>query len=126
MSPEGAEEIVPAVVVVVADADAGLPTGSCESRFRGDIGKGPVAVVLVKVGRRSLARRPLHIETVAVCEIDVQPAVIVVIEERNATAFCFDDGAFVIDSSPDIRSGEPSLRGDVGELHREVGAVVAA
>src|SRR6202030_14530 len=61
VSPEATEEIVPAVVVVVAHADAGLPARAAQSRFLRHIGKGPVAVVLVKVRGWSLPRRPVGI-----------------------------------------------------------------
>ena len=48
VAPEAAEQIVPAVVVVVAHADAGLPTGARQARFFGDVGKRAVAIVLVR------------------------------------------------------------------------------
>ena len=35
MSPEAAKEVIPSIVVVVAHADAGLPSESSESRFFG-------------------------------------------------------------------------------------------
>ena len=41
----GDEEIVAAVVVVVADADALSPAGVTEAGFGGDVGEGSVAIV---------------------------------------------------------------------------------
>ena len=47
VAPETAKQVVPSIVVVVADADAGLPAGAAQSRLLRDIGKRAVAVVLV-------------------------------------------------------------------------------
>ena len=58
VSPETAEEIVPSVIVVVADADARLPAGAREAGLCGDIGKCSVAIVLVQMGSGRLTGRP--------------------------------------------------------------------
>ncbi len=49
VAPETAEEIVPAVIVVIADAYPGLPACTRESRFVGDVGKGSIAIIFVEV-----------------------------------------------------------------------------
>ena len=59
VSPEAAEQIVPAIVVVVADADAGLPAGARQSGFFGDVGERAVAIVFVKMRSGSLAGGPI-------------------------------------------------------------------
>ena len=59
VAPEGAEQVVPAVVVVVAHADAGLPAAATNAGFLRDIGECAVAVVFVEMGRRLFARRPV-------------------------------------------------------------------
>ena len=56
LAPEAAEEIVEAVVVVIADADAGLPAGESKTGVLRDVGEGAVAVVLVKMVRWGLCR----------------------------------------------------------------------
>ncbi len=115
VSPEAAEEIVPAVVVVIADADAGLPAGAREAGFFGDVGESSVAIIFVEMRGRCLAGRPVRVETRAVGEINVEPAVVVVIEKGEAAAFGFDDVALVIDSAPDIGSVEAGFARDVDE-----------
>ena len=44
----GDEEVVEAVVIVVADGDRGCPPGPQQSGFLGDIGERAVAIVFVK------------------------------------------------------------------------------
>src|SRR6185437_4212297 len=89
--PESTEQIIPAVIVVVAHANAGLPSGSRDSRLLRDVCEGSIAIVLVKMCRGNLPRRPVCIQPVAVSQIDVQPSVVVVVEESNAAALGFDN-----------------------------------
>jgi len=49
MPPKCAEQIVPSIVVVIANANAGLPAGASQSRLICNIGKCAVAVVLVQM-----------------------------------------------------------------------------
>ena len=67
VAPEAAEQIVPAIVVVVAHADACLPSCSGESRLFRNIGKCSIAIILVQVRRRCLCRRPRSIEACSIC-----------------------------------------------------------
>ena len=117
VSPETAEEVVPTVVVVVADADAGLPAGSGEAGVFGDIGERAVAIVFEEMGCGRLAFWPGGIEAIAVGEVDVEPAVVVVVEKCDAAAFGLDDGGFVIDAAPDVWESESGLLADVNELY---------
>ena len=91
MSPEAAEEIVVPVVVVVTDADACLPAGASKSRFLRDVGEGAVAVVLVEMRSGRFSGLPMGVELSAVGEVDVEPAVVVVIEKGQAASLGFDD-----------------------------------
>src|ERR1700745_2554604 len=54
-TPEGAEQVIPSIVVVVAHANARLPTGSSEPGFLSHVGEGAVAIVFKKVRGRLLA-----------------------------------------------------------------------
>ena len=60
----------------------------------------------------------MGIELSSVGEIDVQPAVIVVIEEGQPAALGFNDVALVIGASPDVWNIEAGFAGDVYELNR--------
>src|SRR6266478_348515 len=46
-APVGDEQIVKAVVIVIADANSARPAGSKQPRLRGDVGECAVTVVLV-------------------------------------------------------------------------------
>ena len=118
VSPEAAEEIVPAVVVVVADADAGLPAGARQAGFFRDVGECAVAIVLVEMRSGCLAGRPVRVEASSVGEINIEPAVVVVIEEGQAAAFGFDDVALVIDRAPDVGSIQPGFVSHIHECDR--------
>jgi hypothetical protein len=81
MPPEAAEQVIPSIVVVVANAHACLPTGYPQSRFLCDISKGALAVVLVEMRSWRLARRPMCIEPISIREIDVEPSIVVIVEK---------------------------------------------
>src|SRR5438132_411050 len=49
VSPETAEEVIPAVIVVIAHANACLPSSARQSRPCSDVGESTVAVVLEQV-----------------------------------------------------------------------------
>ena len=118
MSPETAEQIVPAVVVKVADADACLPSRASNTRLLGDVGERAVAIVLVELRRGSGARRPVGVQARAVAQVNVQPAVIVVIEKSKAAALGFDDERLVFDATPHIGNSQSRLPSYVYEGDR--------
>ena len=117
VAPEAAEKIVPAVVVVIADANAGLPAGSREAGFRGDVGECSVAIIFVEMRCRLFARLPVRVEARAVGQINVEPAVVVVVEKSEAAAFGFDDVALVVDAAPNVDRVEAGFFCDIDELH---------
>ena len=52
LAPVGDEQILKSVVVIIADANSGSPTGADETRFCSYVGERAVAIVLVQpVGR---------------------------------------------------------------------------
>src|SRR5437667_396412 len=86
-----------------------------EGGFFGNVGKRSIAIVFVKMRSGSFAGRPVGIETRSVGEIDVEPAVMVIIEKSDAAALGFDDVFFMIDAAPDIGDGQASFAGCVDE-----------
>src|SRR5229473_3114309 len=84
-SEVGDEEIVEAVVIVVADADSLSPAGMKQAGFGSDVSESTVAVVLEKVRSGFLASGKTF-EAPAVDEENVQPAVVIVIVESGAAA----------------------------------------
>ena len=118
VSPEAAKQIVPSIIVVIAYADAGLPTGTRQSRFFGDVGKRAIAVVLVQMRGRRFSRRPMRIEPISIREVDVQPSVMVVVEKGQSASLGLDDGPFVVYAAPHVGAGQPGLLSHIHKLDR--------
>jgi hypothetical protein len=109
MAPEAAEQVVPSIVVVIAYANAGLPAGAPQARLLRHVGKGAVAVVLVQMRGRLLARRPMRIEAISIGQVDVQPSVIVVVEERpDSASLGLNDEPLAVDAAPHIGDVSPA------------------
>src|SRR5437867_3240911 len=100
MSPEATKQVVVAVVVIIANADAGLPAGARQSGFFADVGKCAVAVVLVEMRSGRFSRLPASVELGAIGQVDVEPSVIVVIKKGQAASLGLDDVALMIRSAP--------------------------
>src|SRR5258708_29062709 len=83
-------EVFVAIVVVVACCGAESPAAMVDSRFRRDVGERAVVIVAIELAGVTLAR--FHIfECGSVHQEDVHPAVIVVVEDRDAAAQRFHD-----------------------------------
>ena len=84
-----------------------------QTRFLGDVGKGAIAVILIEpVGR------PLHRPFVA-CprqQEDVEPAVVVIVEEGDTATHRLQDVIHAIWGTEDHRCAQASARGDIGEV----------
>ena len=86
-----------------------------EARLRGDVGERAVAIVVEQIARRTRVAR-LRIEAAAVHEEDVEPAVVVVVEERGTAAHFLEDELLVGRTAGDVDGARESRRGgDVGE-----------
>ena len=118
MSPEATEEIIPTVIVIVADTDTGLPSGAGEAGFRSDIGEGSVAVVLKKMRCRRSTRRPASIEARPIREIDIEPTVAIVIKEGESTPLGFNDVALAINTALYIGNIQSCLARYIHKCHR--------
>src|SRR5438445_13224067 len=62
------------------------------------------------------ARGPGGVEAGSVSEIDVQPAVLAVIEESQPAALGFNDVLFVVGAAPNAGNGQPGFASYVDEL----------
>src|SRR5271157_5023380 len=111
----GDVEIFPAVVVVVADTDALSPTARGQARFRGDIGERAVMIVAVEMVRRPLTgfRR---FQGCAVHDEDIEPAIIVVVEDGDARACGLNNVLLAVGPAEDFRYRQPGLLGDINEV----------
>ena len=84
------EEIVPAIVVVVADTAALTPAAVCKASFGCDVGEGTVPIVLEEMRDGFLALRK-SLDTGAVDEENVDPVVMIVVEESYSAACGFEE-----------------------------------
>src|ERR1039458_6509830 len=110
LTPVSDEDVVETIVIVIRDGDTVRPTHARETGLRGDIGEGAIPVVLVEPvsGPR---RRPF--QTRAAEHQDVQPAVVIVIEEGDAAAHRFDDVQVAVDAAVNHRFAQARVRGHV-------------
>ena len=86
----GNVKIFPAVVVVIADANALAPSGAEQAALPNDIGKGAIMIVVVEMAGRGFDGGKAF-EGGAVNDEDVRPAVIVVIKDGDARSGGFND-----------------------------------
>jgi hypothetical protein len=105
----GDEEIVVAIVVVVADSDAKSVHGDGEAGLLCDVSEGAVVVVAVERGRGDAAGMAWPPGTVD--EEDVLPAVVVVVDEGDAGTegfrkILFAESAVVVDEMDAGGSGD--------------------
>src|SRR5579859_7222433 len=119
----GDVEIFPAVVVIVADADSLAPAGVGQAGFVRDIGESTVVIVMVEMAGREIARGR-SIESGAVHDEDVRPAVVVVIEDGDAGSSGFNDVFFGVHAAKDFRGREACFFGDIGEMSDGFGNVL--
>jgi len=76
-------------------------------------------IVVIKMARWPLPGRQAF-QFCAVHDEDVGPAVVVIIENRDAGAGCFDDVFFGVLSAKNNRCGEPSFLRDVTEMNNRL------
>ncbi len=113
LPPIGHEHIVEAVVIEVTYTHGRRPTRADEPRLFGDVGECAVAIVLVQpVGatvRGTFQPR-------AAQKKNIQPSVIVVIDEGGAAAYGLDDVLFAVDAAVDHRLFQPGAFRDVHKV----------
>src|ERR1700722_12473537 len=80
-------EIGPAIIVIIADCNAESPAVVRDASLLSNVRKSAVMIVVKERGvrRQSLAR--YGVISGAVHHVDVEPAVVIVIEQRNAGAY---------------------------------------
>src|SRR5207244_377224 len=108
-------QILPAVIVVVAHADSLSPARSRQTRFERYVAESAVMIIAIKlIGRRLSSGEPF--QSGAIHDEDVGPAVVVIIENRNAGAGCLDDVLLAIKPAKHVGHGEAGFFGDISEV----------
>ena len=112
------EQIVPAVVVVVAHAAGLAPAGAREAGLQCDIGECAVAIVLEEMANWLVAFGKAF-EPPAVDEENVDPVVLVVVEKGCAAARGFKQIFVAVLAAEDGLDVEAGFFGHVDKLHAE-------
>ena len=113
----GDVEIGPAVVVVVPDDGAETPTFVGHSRRGRGVGEGAVAVVAIEGRLRMFLLASNRLEAGTVDQVDVDPAVPVVVEEGHASGRDLHQETFHLRSGAVSEAAQTASRRDVGEDH---------
>src|SRR5580658_5153964 len=111
-----AKQIFEAVVVVIADADCGRPAGAVEPGLLCNVSEGAITIVMVETirGPGRCAAQPSSRE-----EKNVEPAIIVVIDEGAPAPGGFQDVVVVIGRAVNHWRDEARFARDVGEARIE-------
>ena len=106
-------DIGPAIVIVIADHNAKAPSLVGHSGFVSYVGESSVVIVVEQHGpRRGLCalqrgkRRPVQ-------QINVEPSIIVIVEESHSRARRLQDGAFVESTGTMVKFIQASVTGDI-------------
>jgi len=118
VTPVAAEKVVPAVIVIVADAYTCAPTGPSQAGLFRHITIRPVPVVFEKMLNRTFSRLVGFFQPNSVCQINVQPAIVVVIEEGQSASLSLDDVFLAVYPSPDILDAQPGFFSHIDECDR--------
>src|SRR4029077_18972021 len=113
LADSGNENVVEAVVVVVADGDSESEERNAEAGLARHVGEGAVMIVVVEL-QRGRAVFGMAGPVLAVDEQDVGKPVVVVIDERAAGAHGFRE-PFLSEGSVVVREVDAGLGGDVAE-----------
>src|SRR5882724_11678972 len=111
-------EVRPAIVVVVADRNSESPTLIGDSCLGCNICEGSVVII---VEEHSLWRGLLTLQSRnrgAVEQVDVEPAVIVIVEQRYTRAWSLDDALLFGSTGATVKFVETGCLRDIGEHHR--------
>ena len=118
LSPEGHEQVLVAVVVVVTRTGRLAPPAQRHPCFVRDIFEGTVATVAVEMARRLLAFRKA-LERGTIDDEQVQPAVVVVVEGGGAGAGSFEEIAVGLSTAVRGHRSETRARRNLGECEIE-------
>ena len=122
VTPVSDKKIGKSIVVEIAHTAALPPTGFCKAGLQGDVRECSVAIVLVQAANRRIGGCPVRLEPCAVDEKDVEPSVIIEVEERYSASRSFQQKAISSFAAENRPGTKPGLFGDVSELNAPSGS----
>ena len=108
-------EILPAIIVIVASANALSPTRRAQAGFHRDVGESAIMIVAIEVIRRPLTRRK-SFQRRAVDDENVRPAIVVVVEDGNPGSGRLNDVFLRVLAAEDNGRSQAGFLGDVDEI----------
>ena len=102
MPPKAAKEVVPAIVVIVPDTYPCSPARSGQPGARGNIAKCTVPIVLVEVRCRGILGSIGFSKTNSIGQVNIEPTIVVVIKEGEATSLPLDDVLLTLNTTPNV------------------------
>ena len=105
------EDVVEAIVVVVADGNGGRPTRALQTRLGRDVGEGTVTIVFVEAIGRT---RRCSFQARAAEHKQIYPAIIVIVDERHSASDHLNDVTLAIHAPINDGLRETCLFGNVG------------
>src|SRR6185437_14482269 len=109
----GDVNIGPAIIVIVARRAAVGPAGGSDAGLVGHVRKSTIVIVVVKGATRGLVLQG-HVHCRRIGEINIQPAIAVVIQKQNAAAHGF--GNVLLFGRVGVAEANAGLFGNVFEL----------
>ena len=83
-------KVGPAIIIKISDGAAHRETGMANARFFGDVGKSPIVIVVIKRAAR-LFTVPGHLHRRRIGEVNIQPAIAIVVEQNHPATHRFHD-----------------------------------
>src|SRR5438445_319951 len=108
------EQVIAAIVVVITHTNAIAPAGLQDPGLGSRVGECPVSVIVIEMARGGLAGGETF-QARAAGDKNIQPAIVVVVKERNAGTVGFHDISLLIFVSINRRSSQAGARSNVGE-----------
>ena len=108
-------QIWPAIIVVVAYSDAKTPAAVGYASFRGNIGEGAIVIVMEEGRVRWLRFAIFSLIGRAVHQINIEPAIMIVVQQGHTRASCFHDEVLLRLSHPVAPDSQAGFFGDILE-----------
>ena len=114
------KEVLEAVIVVIANADALSPAGVGYASLQSNVGECAVSIIFEEMGRWLLALGETF-QARSVHQENVEPAVVVVIIKSNAAASGLKQIFVLVLAAVDCFGIQPRLAGDIDKTYAEIG-----
>src|SRR6266576_5250133 len=106
-------DIGPAVIVIIGDGNTNSPPVIGDACFWGSVGKRAVVIVVKERSFRRSRFSAQSINSRSIGEIDIEPAIVVVVDQADTGAVCLNDVMLLRRSHGVLPCSQARLLGDV-------------